>query len=53
MKVSPESTSKMMENKHEKEEPQEITQNYTTPTNTPLHTEAWPCSSKFKDFLKI
>ena len=31
MKVSPESTSKMMENKHEKEKPQEITPNYTTP----------------------
>ena len=31
MKVSPESTSKMMKNKHEKEEPQKIAPNYVTP----------------------
>ena len=35
MKVSPESTSKMMKNKHEKEEPQKIAPNYVTPTEQP------------------
>ena len=36
MKVSPKSTSKMIKNKHEKEEPQKIAPNYVTPTQGDL-----------------